>query len=223
MKTFGPHPALRRTRAVLVTVAASSVATVACTSPRVQPGAAAGLTMDGDTPPSPRGSVAALVADWPAKPREAAAKLTARYGEPDLAGERMLVWYDKGPYVQTVLLRDEQPHNFPMPHTDFLSQTVRYRVPGDKVDELFEYDGSVWVHRTRGELTAQCDMEELNNLALNLAHDIAAGQRTVAEARAFYAKTAMEFKQGDRSSPYLTGLRFQVMQDAADTDRPHQM
>ncbi|MGQ0640896.1 MAG: hypothetical protein ACT4P6_09050 [Gemmatimonadaceae bacterium] len=163
--------------------------------------------------------VDAMVAGWPAKPKEAATKLIAKYGQPDASSDRMLVWYDKGPYMKIALHRDEQPHQFPAPHTDFLTQTVKYRVPVDKVDDVVAYDGSVWWHRTRGELSAQCDMEELNNLALNLAHDVATAKRTVEDARAFYGKTAMEFKQG-KNNEYTTGLMFRPMTDAADPDKP---
>ena len=163
-------------------------------------------------------SAQAAIAAWPAMRKEAATKLIDKYGPPDVVGERMLVWHDKGPYVKTSISRDEVAHNFPMPHTDFLAQTVKYRVPLDKLDDLAAYDGSVWFHRTRGEMTAQCDMEELNNLALNLAHDVASGRRTIDDARAFYGKTAMAFKSGDRSSPYLTGLIFQPSATAADPD-----
>jgi hypothetical protein len=165
----------------------------------------------------------AVTATWPMKPREAASTLIARYGQPDVVGDRVLIWHDKGRFKKIALMRDEQPHSFPMPHTDFLTQTVMYRVPSDKLDEITAYDGSVWFHRTRGELSAQCDVEEMNYLALNLAHDIATGARTVEDARTFYAKTAMEFKQGNRSSPYVTGLRFQPDRGAADPDRAHQM
>jgi hypothetical protein len=165
-------------------------------------------------------SVPDIVASWPMKPREAAGKLVTKYGQPDVAGDRMLIWYDKGPYAKIALSRDEQPHDFPAPHTDFLAETVRYRVPSDRLDDLGQYDGSVWFHRTRGELTAQCDMEELNNLALNLANDVVTRRRTVSDARAFYAMTAMAFKQGDRSSPYLNGLLFTPQANSADPDHP---
>jgi hypothetical protein len=162
-----------------------------------------------------------VVASWPMKPRDAASTLMAKYGQPDVVGDRVLIWHDKGPFKKIALMRDEQPHSFPAPHTDFLTQTVMYRVPWDKVDEVIAYDGSVWFHRTRGELSAQCDVEEMNNLALNLAHDVATGVRSVEDARAFYSKTAMEFKQGNRSSPYVTGLRFQPDRGAADPDKVH--
>ena len=138
-------------------------------------------------------------------------------------GDRMLAWYGNGPFVQSVIARDEVPHNFPMAHVDFLTQTVKHRVPADRLAALNEYDGSVWYHRTRGELSAQCDVEEMNFLAINLAHDVIMGTRSPADARAFYAKTAMAFKQGDKSSPYVVGLMFQQEPNAADPDKPHAM
>lgn len=168
-------------------------------------------------------SAQSVIAGWPAKQRETASMMMEKYGQPDVIGERVLIWHDKGPFVKIALLRDEQPHSFPMPHVDYLTQTVKYRVPWDLVDELTAYDGSVWFHRTRGELSAQCDVEAMNFLALNLAHDVVTGMRSVDDARAFYAKTAMEFKQGNRSSPYVTGLRFQPDRNAADADKPHTM
>jgi hypothetical protein len=36
-------------------------------------------------------------------------------------------------------------------------------------------------------------------------------------------ETAMEFKQGSRSSPYVTGLMFRSGANAADPDKPHMM
>ena len=172
---------------------------------------------------SSRMTTSAIVASWPASQRETIAMMTAKYGEPTVVGDRMVVWYGTGPFVKTAVARDEVPHNFPMPHTDYLTQTVKHRVPADKLAALNEYDGSVFYHRTRGELSAQCDKEEMNFLALNLAHDIITGKRTVADARAFYAKTAMAFKQGDRSSPYVQGLIFQTEPSAADPDQPQPM
>ncbi len=167
--------------------------------------------------------MANMLSSWPEKQRETITMMTTKYGQPAVMADRMVVWYNTGPFTSTTVLRDAVPHNFPMPHMDYLTQTVRHTVPSGKVDQLHEYDGSVWVHRTRGEMSAQCDLEPMNFLALNLAHDIITGQRTVADARAFYAKTAMAFKGGDRSSAYVNGLRFQAEPGAADPGKPHSM
>ncbi len=170
-----------------------------------------------------RPTASKMIAAWPAKQRETAALMIAKYGEPSVTGDRMLAWYGTGPFVKTAITRDEVPHNFPMAHIDYLTQTVKHRVPADKMADLYAYDGSVYYHRTRGELSAQCDVEEMNLLALNLAHDVITGKRTPADARAFYAKTAMAFKGGDKSSPYVQGLIFQTEPNAADPDQPHPM
>jgi hypothetical protein len=164
-----------------------------------------------------------VLASWPEKQQETANMLIGKYGQPTVIGDRMIAWFNTGPFVQTVLMRDGQPHNFPMAHVDYLTQTIKHTVPANKLAELYQYDGSVWFHRTRGELSAQCDVEAMNFLALNLAHDIITGKRSVNDARAFYARTAMAFKQGDRSSPYVTGLIFPTEPNAADPDRAHQM
>ena len=201
-------------------LAATLVAAAACAARTTQ------VESSGEIAPASSaagGSAAVVVASWPAKQRETFAMLTAKYGEPTVVGDRMVAWYGTGPFVKTAIARDAAPHDFPMAHVDYLTQTVKHRVPADKLDDLYEYDGSVWYHRTRGELSAQCDKEEMNFLALNLAHDIITGKRTVADARAFYAATAMAFKQGDRSSPYVNGLLFQQEPNAADPDRQHPM
>ena len=107
------------------------------------------------------------------------------------------------------MYRDEVPHNFPKPHTDLLEQFIDYRVPPEKFSDLAAFDGSVIPEHTKGELSARCDMEEMNFLALNLAHDIVTGQRAVEDARKFYAETATAFMMGT-SSPYTDGLLFEV-------------
>lgn len=88
-----------------------------------------------------------------------------------------------GPWKRTILYKEEIPHDFPKPHTDLLQQFIDYKTPVDKFDELATYDGSVIVERTKGEISARCDKEEMNFLALNLANDVATGNKTVEEAR----------------------------------------
>ena len=211
-----------RNRAPIV-VAITVAAVLAACAPRTTQ-----VESAGDVDPMPamgmtHQSAASIVASWPAKPREAAMMLVSKYGEPSAKDDMMLVWTDKRPYSKIVLLRDEQTHLFPMPHTDFLSHTVKVSVPTDKLDELGEFDGSLWYHRTRGELVAQCDLEAHNNIALNLGYDIAMGKRTVMEGRAEYARLAMAYKNGDRSDPYLMTIIFQPMQNAGDPDQPFKM
>src|SRR4029077_19885173 len=89
---------------------------------------------------------------------------------------------------RTALFKDGAPHNFPKPHVDVLEQTVDYRVPLDKVADLLKYDGSLGIDRTRGELSAHCDSEQQNTIALNIADDIVKGERNVEQALAYHAQ-----------------------------------
>lgn len=169
-----------------------------------------------------KASVDKMISSWPDKPKEAAMKFMAKNGPPAEATDDMLMWKETGPWKRTIIYKKEIPHQFPAPHTDFLQQTINYRVPPDKFSELAKFDGSVIVERTKGEMSARCDMEELNMLAINLANDIVTGKRSVSDARDFYAKTAMAFKQG-KMDPYVSKLQFQPPSNemaTADPDKP---
>lgn len=157
-----------------------------------------------------------IIAAWKAKPQEVARKMIAKYGQPNEATDRRLIWHNNGPWKYTELVNEEIPHVFPKPHNDMLFQTINYRVPVDKFDELAEYDGSVIVERTKGEMAARCDMEEANFLALNLANDILTGKKSVKEARKFYAEAMREMKHPE----YKQGFLFQVPRtDQGDPDQ----
>lgn len=153
--------------------------------------------------------VESLLDDWPATPQKVARKLIEQYGPPDEATPTQLIWHGNGPWKRTVITRDEIPHKFPTAHTDFISQFIDYAVPPEKASELVEFDGSVLVDRTAGEMGARCDMEAMNILTLNLAHEIVTGKRTIEEARQHYADQASAYVLG-REAPYAERLLFEV-------------
>lgn len=131
-----------------------------------------------------------------------------------------MIWFNNGPWKRTIIYRDEIPHNFPKPHTDVLEQFVNYRVPSEKFSEIAKYDGSVVPERTKGEMSARCDMEEMNFLALNLAHEIATGERVADDARRIYAEQATAFML-KREAPYTERLLFDgSASGTADMDNP---
>ena len=156
-----------------------------------------------------RAEVLASISNWPEKSQQAARYMIDKYGVPSEQTATTLVWYAAGPWKRSILYKEEVPHSFPKPHTDLLEQFIDYRVPVDKYDELAEYDGSVIVERTKGEISARCDKEAMNFLALNLAHEIVTGQRGVGSARVEYGRQAMAF-MNNQSAPHTTGLHFPV-------------
>lgn len=160
----------------------------------------------------------AIIADWPETSKKVAKTIKDKYGEPDGKMADMLIWHNNGPWKRTIVWRDTVAHHFPMPHPDLLEQVIDYKVPLDKYDDLAMYDGSVIIERTKGEISARCDKEGANMLALNLAHEVATGAKTVKEARSFYAQTIKNFMAG-KSSSYLERFLFKVPKDnTADTD-----
>jgi hypothetical protein len=140
-----------------------------------------------------------------------------KYGEPDETTESMLIWHHNKPWKRTIVHKEPVEHKFPKPHTDIVEQAVDYKVPVEKFSDLAKFDGSVKVDRTKGEMSAKCHDEEANFLALNLAHDIIQEKMTVDEARTAYAQSMIDFRMG-QPAPYMEGLKFKPMQDAADPD-----
>lgn len=147
--------------------------------------------------------------DWPKTSKEAANAMIKKYGLPDEATSGMFVWNDNGPWKRTIVYGTEIQHNFPMPHKDVLEQFINLNVPADRFDELAAYDGSVMVERTAGEISARCDKEGANFLALNLAKEIIDGKKTVEEARLAYAENIQAMMQGKKPE-MMASLQFDV-------------
>lgn len=91
------------------------------------------------------------LANWYGLPKERAYSFIGKYGLPNEATISRLIWYNNWPWKRTILHRTTVPHNFPLPHVDFLEQTIDYRTPLRLYDEIAKYDGSVYLDRTRGE------------------------------------------------------------------------
>jgi hypothetical protein len=155
---------------------------------------------------------------WPEESREAAQLVIDTYGKPDEATDSVLIWNKRGPWKRVVAYRDFDSHNFPAPHNDSVESFLQHSVPTEKISDLAEFDGSVVVNRTRGELSARCHDEEANCLALNLAHDIIAGEKTVQKARDYYAHEFLAYRKKE-PTPYMEGLRFEPNGGRDDDER----
>lgn len=159
-----------------------------------------------------------IMAKWSPEAQKAAKGMIKMHGAPDEATPTMLVWHNSGPWKRIIASSTTTPHNFPGPHPDSVEQFVSYKVPENKFDELARFDGSVNVDRTRGEMSARCDAEFHNILALNLAHDIITGKRSVEGARAFYTRVVMIEKMKMQLHPYGLRLNFSPRMNANDPD-----
>jgi hypothetical protein len=161
------------------------------------------------------------VENWPDAARRSAGHMLDSYGAPDTVTNDMLVWRNNGPWHETVVSREPVQHNFPFPHQDVLAQTIYYDVPLERYEDLVRFDGSLLLDRTRGTITARSDMEAGNFLALNLAHEIVNGQRSVNEARRIHAEAMSEFMDSGHKIAAQQRLQFQPLTaaSAGDPDR----
>lgn len=159
-----------------------------------------------------------MMSGWPQASKEAAMFMTDKYGPPAAMTSEMAMWGKTGPWKRTVVYGTEFPHEFPMHHTDVMQQWVDYKAPPEMYDDLAMYDGSVVLERTSGEISARCDKEGANFLALNLADEIVHGKRSVEEARKMYGDQIMKMK-AKQPAPYTEKLMFAPMMGTGDPDR----
>ncbi len=166
----------------------------------------------------PSRSASETVSDWPEEARESAQLVIDTYGEPHEATDSALTWRGVGSWKRIVAQRAFWKHDFPAPHTDSVETFVDYLVPPEMFTPLAQFDGSVMVERTSGEVSARCHDEQANSLALNLMHDIVTESKSVEEARAYYAKEFLDARR-KQPTPYMDGLRFSTAgSSAADPD-----
>lgn len=130
-----------------------------------------------------------------------------QYGPPNEGTPARLIWYYNGPWKRTEVTRDEINHNFPAPHTDYITCWIDYRVPMELADAITRFDGSCLIDRTAGEAGARCDSEAANMITLNFMDEIVTGKRNVEEARAAYAEQMSAYMLG-RPAPYAERLLF---------------
>lgn len=160
---------------------------------------------------------AAQIKDWPEESQEAAQLVIDQYGEPHEATETLLIWHDAGPWKRILASKVFYQHDFRR-RTSTRSRPSSTTACPRGSHELAQFDSSVVVERTAGEVSARCHDEQANFLALNLMHDIVTGEKTVQEARDYYAK---EFADARRKepTPYMEKLRFSHGdRSAADPD-----
>lgn len=152
---------------------------------------------------------AATIEHWPEAQRNVARQMMDRYGPPNEATPTRLTWHRNGQWKRTEITSDSIVHNWPTWHTDFLTQTIDYRVPPHLAGAIVEFDGSIIVDRTKGEVSARCDSEAANVLGLNMVHEISTGKRGVADARHTSEQNTVAYNMG-REAPYAERLLFDI-------------
>ncbi len=158
------------------------------------------------------------VSDWPEASKMAVEEIIGKYGKADGVTSEELIWLNKGVWKKISITMNETKHSFPIEHTDMMTTTLSFKVPEEKMDDLGKFDGSVTFDKTQGTLSARCDQEANNFLALNLAHDIITGKKTVEQARKAYGEIVKE-KMNGANPPYMAKLSFSSDPNSANPDK----
>jgi hypothetical protein len=163
-------------------------------------------------------NVVADTSSWPVASRMAVKEITEKYGKPDGVTAEEFIWLNKGVWKKICITKSESKHSFPIEHTDMMTTVINYKVPHDKMDDLGKFDGSVTFDRTQGTLSARCDQEGNNLLAINLANDIITGKKTVDQARTAYGNIVKE-KMSGANPAYMQKLSFTTETNTTDPDK----
>jgi hypothetical protein len=127
-----------------------------------------------------------------------------RYGPPDRVEADRLIWNGKGLCKKLTAWKGEPDAGT---DSDRIETTVDYIVPHEKREVLTEFSPRLRVSINGTELSARSANPDLNFLLLNLADEVIQGNRTPAQAQAFYDRTVLLSTAG-KFSPYMQGLLF---------------
>lgn len=181
-----------------------------CGTTRHKPDKQSRVTNSGFSMPVKQQDVESAMEDWPNQSRDVAEVIMKKYGLPDIASNDQLIWYDTGPFTRTIVTKRVVDDPSPIAHVDVLQQTINYNVPIEYIDELNLLDSTLVVDRSKGELTAQSDSEELNMLALNMADEVIRKKLDLSEAQKRYQLSFKDHKDGIHNN-YYADLKFKPL------------
>lgn len=141
-----------------------------------------------------------LTSGWPDASITAAREMVEKHGDPQEVTSEELIWRNVAPFKKIVVHKTVYNHKFPLMHQNSLEHVVDYRAPVSKIDDIWRYNGSIVLDRTRGEMSSFAETEAGNVLAMNLAHDIMAGRRSADNARVTYGKETLNYLNGNKTA-----------------------
>lgn len=148
----------------------------------------------------------AVVNRWAPPSAAAGRQLLEEYGTPDDVTPSRLTWYHHGDWKRTVVRNREPVYRSPA-DVAVIEQTVDYPLTQAQAIKLLTFSDDLQIDLRRGELSSRSNREELNYLTLNLADEIARGDKSVAEAKTAFIRQ-LELSAAGKSSPYTGGLLF---------------
>lgn len=158
---------------------------------------------------------ASLTSGWPESSALAAKEMIEKYGNPTETTSESLIWRNFAPFKAIIVHKAVYSHRFPLLHQNSLEHVVDYKAPMDKIDDVWRYNGSIVLNRTKGEMSSFADNEAMNILALNLAHNVLTGRMGSEAARVTYGKETLNYMNGNKTA-YTQVLNFGSQFETAD-------
>lgn len=154
----------------------------------------------------PRSTAEAVVKRWAPPSASAGRALLGEYGLPDDVTPWRVTWNDRGPWTR-VAVWNRKPVYRSQGDLSVMEHTIAYPLTSAQAVALMAYSASLTVDLARGELGSRGLTEADDYVNLNLAHEVAAGLKTPAQAAAA-GERIRELAAAGKSSPYATGLLF---------------
>jgi hypothetical protein len=148
-----------------------------------------------------------LTSGWPESSISAAKEMLSRYGDPTETTSDSLIWKNVLPFKKIIVHKEVYYHRFPLLHQNALEHVVDYKAPVGKVDDVWRYNGSIVLDRTKGEMSSFAENEAMNILGLNLANEVLSGRMGSESARITFGKETMNYLNGKRTA-YTSVLNF---------------
>lgn len=136
---------------------------------------------------------------WPDSSIAAAKDMISKYGDPQETTSDSLIWRNVAPFKKIIVHKEVYNHRFPLLHQNAVEHVVDYKAPVGKVDDVWRYNGSIVLDRTKGEMSSFADNESMNILSLNLAHKVLSGNMSADAARITYGKETLDYLNGKQS------------------------
>jgi hypothetical protein len=158
----------------------------------------------------------ALTNGWPESSVTAAKEMITKYGDPSEVTSDSLIWFNPAQFKKIIVHKEVFSSRFPLLHQTALEHVVDYHPVNNKVDDVWNYNGSVVLNRTKGEMSASGENEAMNILSLNLADDIMRGKLSADGARIRHGKETMNYLNGNRTA-YTQVISFGSQINTTDT------
>jgi len=158
---------------------------------------------------------AKLTSGWPDSSMSAAKEIISKYGDPQEATTDSLIWRNVAPFKKIIVHKEVYSHRFPLLHQNALEHVVDYKADLNRVDDVWRYNGSIVLDRTKGEMSSFANNEAMNILGLNLAHDVLSGKISADAARIIFGKETMNYLNGKKTAQ-ISVLRFGNQFQTAD-------